>query len=51
MLDGGFDSYTNAGGKLCTKITTKPKGNFNAKVNDSMLIDMQNVKKPIICTN
>ncbi|MCW8953374.1 MAG: rhodanese-like domain-containing protein, partial [Sulfurimonas sp.] len=38
---------TKAGGKLCVKTTTKPEGNFNAKVNDAMLIDMQNVKKSI----
>jgi len=47
MLDGGFDSYTKADGKLCQKITTKQKGNFIAKINENMIIDMSNVKKLI----
>lgn len=47
MLDGGFDSYTKAGGKLCQKVPTPPKGNFIAKVNEAMIIDMANVKKLI----
>jgi len=47
MLDGGVDSYTNAGGKLTTKTIVYPRSNFNAKINNAMIIDMENVKKSI----
>jgi len=47
MLDGGINSYTNAGAKASTEITTNKKGNFNAKINHNMLIDIKNVKKSI----
>lgn len=47
MLDGGFDSYTKARGVLCIKEIIKPKGNFKANINQSMIINMANVKKLI----
>ena len=47
LLDGGINSYVNAGGKLSTPSVRKPKGDFTAKVNHAMLIDMENVKKSI----
>lgn len=45
LLDGGISSFKN--NALSTKTTTNKQGNFNAKVNASMLIDMENVKKEI----
>lgn len=47
MLDGGMKSYVKAGGNLNTEQTTNKKGSFKAAVNNSMLIDMANVKKSL----
>lgn len=47
LLDGGIDSYIKAGGKVTTSKSTVRQGNFTASIQDSMLIDMQGVKKQI----
>ena len=47
MLDGGINSYEKSIGELSKKTTNNPKGNFTAKINSAMIIDMQNVKSSI----
>ena len=44
VLDGGIDSFKEAGGKVTTKETTVKKGNFEVHLNEDMRVDMEYVK-------
>ena len=44
VLDGGIDSFKEAGGKVTTNETTVEKGNFEVNLNEDMRVDMEYVK-------
>ena len=44
VLDGGIDSFKEAGGKVTTNETTVKKGNFEVHLNEDMRVDMEYVK-------